>query len=143
MYASAQDCIDRLGEAAVRLLGDVKGGDPPAWTLLGKALEDASEEIDSYVAARHELPLDPVPRLLVRLCVEMGVYRRAEGAGLRTDERRRRYDDAIRLLRDIQSGRASLGIADPDPPAPAEGPGVLFDPGAPRVMARGSLGRVL
>ena len=142
MHATVQDCIDRRGGKAIRLLADVKGADPAAYTLLEKALVDASEEIDAYVGARHELPLEPVPTLVVRLCVEMAVYRRSEGAGLRTKERRQRYDDAVRLLRDIQSGRASLGVRDPDPPAAAESPAVEFS-GPGRVMTRESLRGIL
>ena len=142
MYATVQDCIDRLGEKAVRLLGDVKGGDPPAYGLLEKALADASAEIDAYVGTRHRLPLDPVPETLERLCVEIAVYRRSGDAALVTRERRDRYDAAIRFLRDVGAGRASLGVTDPDPPAASASPAVEVS--APRrVMGRDSLRRVL
>ena len=143
MYASESDCIDRRGEEALRRLADDRDADALSWTLLRQNLKDASEEIDSYLAARHDLPLDPVPRLLVRLGVDIGIYLRAESADLLADQDSTRYAGAIRLLRDIAAGRAALGIADPDPPAPAAEPGAEFAPGLSRVMTRGSLGRVL
>ena len=142
MYATVQDCIDRRGEEALRELADDPHADDLAWSALESALEDASDEIDAYVGARHELPLDPVPRLLVRLCVEIGAYRRADTADIATEEMRKRYEDAIRLLRDIQSARASLGVRDPDPPAEASGPAVRFS-GPERVMTRESLKGIL
>lgn len=139
-YATVQDCIDRRGgEEPLRELADDPHADTLAWGALERALEDASDEIDAYVGARHDLPLDPVPRLLVRLCVDIGVYRRAADADQSTDERRRRYEDALGLLRDFQAGRASLGAADPDPPAEAEAPAVTVDAAGPRVMTRQSL----
>ena len=143
MYATQSDCIDRRGEEALRPLADDRDADALAWTLLRQNLKDASEEIDSYLAARHDLPLDPVPRLLVRLCVDIGIYLRADSAELLADQDTRRYDGAVRLLRDISRGRAALGIADPDPPAQAAEPGAEFAPGPARALARDSLRRAL
>ena len=142
MYASVQDCVDRRGRDKVLLLADDPHADTPEYGALESALEDASDEIDAYVGARHDLPLDPAPRILLRLCVEIGIYRRADSADIASDEMRTRYEDAVRLLKDIQSGKASLGPADPDPPAQAEDPAVQLA-AAPRVMGRDSLRRVL
>ncbi len=142
MYATVTDCIARLGAEAVLLLEDVKGAGTPAYSQLESALADASEEIDAYIGARHELPLDPPPRLLVRLCVEIAAYRRSNGLGQSTDDETRRYEGAVRLLKDIAAGKASLGAADPDPPAAAESPGVLAE-AAPRVFERAAAKRML
>lgn len=142
MYATVQDCIDRRGEEGLRELADDPIAGELAWSGLERALGDATDEIDAYVGARHELPLDPVPRVLRRLCVEIGIYRRADSADRGTDEMRKRYEDSIRMLRDIQSGKASLGVADPDPPARAESPAVSVESSS-RVMTRESLQGVL
>ncbi|MDE0109905.1 MAG: DUF1320 domain-containing protein [Bryobacterales bacterium] len=143
-YATVQDCIDRQGAEALRELADdaAAAADAFAWTRLEKALDDASDEIDAYIGARHRLPLDPVPRLLTRLCVEIGAYRRAADAGMVTEEIRDRYDRAIRLLKDIEAGKASLGAVDPDPPADAAGRAaqvVQVASGPARVMDRDSV----
>ena len=142
MYAAAQDCIDRYGAEALRELADDPHADALAWSRLEAGLADASDEVDAYLGARHPLPLAPVPRLVERLCVDIGIYRRSLAADTRTDEQRQRYEDAIALLRRIESGEASLGAADPDPPAEAESSSVQFA-SAPRVMAREDLKRVL
>ena len=142
MYATVQDCVDRRGEESLRELADDPHADTLAWSGLEEALGDASDEIDAYIGARHELPLEPVPRVLQRLCVEIGIYRRADSADRGSEEMRKRYEDGIRLLKDIRSGKASLGIADPDPPARAESPSASFDAPA-RVLTRDSLRGVL
>lgn len=141
-YATVQDCIDRRGEDKIGLLADDPHADTFAYGALEAALKDASDEIDAYIGARHQLPLEPAPRILSRLCVEIAIYRRAASADLATEEQRQRYEDAVRLLKDIQAGKASLGVADPDAPAPAEDPVVRV--AAPeRVMERDDLRRAL
>ena len=137
-YASVQDCIDRRGERAVGVLRDPEGTDGP----LERALADAAAEIDAYIGARHDVPLDPVPAIVQLACVDIGMYRAASDAARLTDEARRRYDDASRLLRDVARGVISLGARDPDPPASATSPAVLLD-APPRVMTRKSLKGIL
>lgn len=143
-YASAQDCIDRHGAEPLRELADDPHADALAWTSLELCLSDASDEIDAWLGARHELPLDPVPRIAVRLCAEIGIYRRGLAADRRTDEQRQRYEDAVALLKKVGSGEASLGAADPAPPSDAEDPEGAVRIAAPRrVMTREGLGRIL
>lgn len=141
-YATVQDCIDRLGSEAVLLLADAKGADPPAYEALETALVDAAAEIDAYVGARHEVPLDPVPVLAKRLSVDIAAYRRSPSAGPATKEREKRYEDAVRLLRDVADGKVSLGARDPDPPAESDGAAVSIE-AAPRVMTRTGLRGIL
>lgn len=141
MYATVQDCIDRLGAEAVEQLADnpcPPDGEARSHTALETALADASEEIDGYVGARHELPLEPVPGLLKRACVDLGVWLRCADSLLATDIREKRAEAVRKLLRDVSKGLVSLGVADPDPPASAEDPAVSVD-AAPRVMTRESL----
>ena len=137
-YATVQDCIDRRGERPVEVLRDESGTDGP----LQRALADASAEIDSYLGARHSVPLDPVPPIVVTCAVDIAMCRAAPDAGRATELDRQRYDDALRLLRDASKGIVSLGARDPDPPARASGPAVSIN--APeRVMVRASLRRIL
>lgn len=140
-YATVQDCIDRLGAEAVQDLADDRypgEGEDYAYTRLERALDDASAEIDGYVATRHPLPLDPVPKVLKRLCVEIAADIRAATADLSTELTRERAKGARGTLRDIAAGKLSLGAADPDPPASASDPGVQFE-SRPSVLDRDSL----
>ena len=138
MYATVQDCIDRRGERPVQVLRDKSGTDAP----LERALADASAEIDAHVGARHEVPLDPAPEIVITYCVDIAMYRAAPSASAATERDRQRYEDALRFLRDASKGIVSLGVRDPDPPARASGPAVSID--APeRVMTRQGLRRIL
>ena len=133
MYATLDDIKMRIGADAFALLCSDGGEKAP----LNKALEDATAEIEAHVGARHEVPLDPVPKIARVLAVDIAVYRASSDAGRLTDQRRQRYEDAVRLLKGIASGEASLGIADPDPPAAAERPAVLAE-SPPRHFGRDS-----
>ena len=117
MYATAQQVIERYGAGMVRLLTDRDGAGAVDPLVLERALADAAAEIDTYLAAKYDLPLIGTPRVLTRLAVDIAVYRLAAGADLATDERRRRYEDAVKLLERIARGEASLGLADPPPSA--------------------------
>ena len=56
---------------------------------------------------------------LTRLAVDIAVYRLAAEADTGTDERRKRYQDAVALLERIASGEASLGLPSPGAPSRA------------------------
>jgi len=78
---------------------------------VARALADADAEIDSYVAGAYAVPLNPVPANIVRVACSIARYRLL---GSSSDEQARKdYEDAIRLLRDVQGGRAVLMAAAP------------------------------
>lgn len=82
------------------------------------ALDDASAEIDGYLAKVYELPLaEPYPSILRRLAVDIAIYRMSPSIGALTDEKRRRYDDAIRQLEKIAAGELDLVGPNGAPPA--------------------------
>lgn len=103
-------------------------------TVLNRALADADAEIDGYLAARYALPLPTVPAMLARIACDIARYRLWED--LASDEVRRRYEDARRLLEAISRGTVSLGLpanlpADQKPclsmAAAKSGPAPVFD----------------
>ena len=114
-YATQQDIIDRYGEETLLLLADRDDDQVIDGTVVDQALADASAEIDTYVAAKYPLPLPSVPDALVRLCVDIAIYRMAASSDVATEEQRKRYEDARTLLRRISLGESSLGL--PEPPA--------------------------
>lgn len=75
---------------------------------INAALSDATDEIDSYLAVRHSLPLSTTPKLLVRLCADIARYRLYDDRMI--EEVEKRYNASIRMLKDIAKGTASLPI---------------------------------
>lgn len=122
-YATQQDLIDRYGEEEIVQLTD--RADPPQGaidaTAVTRALEDASHEIDGYLAARYTLPLTTTPQVLVRLACDIARYRLYDDRA--TEAVTQRYRDAVRFLEAIARGQVNLGLdASAQAPATSGGP---------------------
>ena len=118
-YATTEQISERYGADVLLLLADRDRDGAADAAVVEQALADAAAEIDTYLAAKYDLPLTETPDILTRLAVDIAVYRLAAEADLSTDERRKRYEDAVKLLERVARGEASLGLA--DPPASAYG----------------------
>ena len=116
-YAGEQQIIERYGADTLLLAADRDGDGEIDSEVVRRALEDASAEIDTYLAAKYDLPLPKVPEVLARLSVDIALYRLSSTTAEGTDERRRRYEDAVKLLKRIASGEVSLGLSEPPPSA--------------------------
>lgn len=113
-YATLNDATQLYGEDYV-LTSVVRIEGEPDTDSFTRALAKASSEIDSYLSTRYDVPIDPVPPLLVQYTVDIAIYRcsSAPGAGL-SEEKRVRYDDALKWLRDVSKGVAGLGLDEPE-----------------------------
>lgn len=113
VYATVADLVRRYGEAEIQQLTDRL--DPPAGAIdnavADRALADADAEIDAYLAARYTVPMSPAPAVIGRLACDIARFRLWEDRA--SDEVRRRYEDARRMLEAIAAGRVSFGA----PPA--------------------------
>jgi phage gp36-like protein len=108
-YATATDLVDRFGESELIDLTD--RAQPPAGMIdadvADKALADACGEADAYLGVRYTLPVTaPVPLVLVAVVCDIARYRLYENRS--TEEVRKRYEDAVRWLRDVSRGAAVL-----------------------------------
>lgn len=130
-YATAQELIDRVGEDALYGVADRDADGLIDTPTVERALDDASAEIDSYLAVRYPLPLATVPAALMRTCCDLALYHLS--GNRTTEEVEKRYRNAIAWLRDLSAGRASLGAA-PAETARIEG-AASFD-ASPRVTGR-------
>jgi phage gp36-like protein len=109
-YCTQQNMIDRFGEEELIQLTDRAGAGTIDAAVVQQAIDDAGGEIDGYVsAAGHALPLDPVPRILTAYACDIARYRLYDDAA--TEQVTRRYDDAIKFLRNLAQGVVSLGIS--------------------------------
>lgn len=131
-YATQQDIIDRVGLDALTAVADRDGSGAAETEAVDAALDDASADIDSYVAVRYPLPLTSTPATLKRVCVDIAMYHLS--GNRTTEEVERRYNNALAWLRDLAAGRASLG----NDPAETSGGGASFT-GGDRQMTRSNL----
>lgn len=134
MYATAQDMLDRLGTPKLVQLTDINvpmTGTVNA-TVLSRALEDASGEIDGYLAGRMALPLANPPAVLKLHCCTIAHFRLMGSAA--DEALTAAYKAATDYLRAVAKGDIAL-TAPADAPALAGLGPVLFDAGS-KVMGR-------
>lgn len=109
-YASEADIVRLHGQRFLDDLADRDsdgGTDGPSVEL---ALELASSEIDSYLSVRYPTPLPTVPGLVRSATINIAIYNLASDGLGRTDDIRKRYEDAIAWLKMVAKGAANLGI---------------------------------
>lgn len=115
-YAEIADIVMIYDDAQLDLVAP-RTGTPPArdTAAVNRALDEASTLIDSYIAKIVPLPFDgAVPKSLRRPCVDIALYMLAMDPLARTDEHRRRYEDAIKWLAGVAKGDITLGPYDLD-----------------------------
>lgn len=119
-YATKADVDTLYGPRVLEVIADRDRDGQVDEASVTRAMTEATGEIESYISKRYTIPLNPVPPLIRRVCVDIAVYHLAGVTGATmTNEIRARYERAIGLLRDISGGRAGLGAYDPgngDPP---------------------------
>jgi phage gp36-like protein len=141
IYATTADLESYLGTEAYERLCDRDDSGAVDTSDVEDALDRASSYADSYMAKWIPalLAAASVPRLLVQHVCDIAVYQL--GGDDVTETMRKRYDDALRWLRDVQAGKASLGI----PPIESEsaGDGYMVVQSNARVMSREKTGCLL
>jgi phage gp36-like protein len=135
-YATQQDLVERFGSEELVELTNRGGGGAADSVVIERALADADDTINGYLSSRYTLPLATVPLLLKRMAGDIARYLLYEDRV--TDQVERRYSDAIAWLKDVASGKASLG-ADAVGAQPASDGGAQAS-GGDRVFTRGTSG---
>ena len=113
-YCTQSDILEQLDEdVLIQLTDDADAGAVDA-SVVARAIIDADAEIDSYCGVRHTVPFTTVPEIIRKVSVDIAIYNlyvRRKGA---PESRKERYDNAIRFLKDVSMGKASLGENDPE-----------------------------
>ena len=104
MYATRQDLEARFGADEIANL-EAMHSSPEA---INQMLQDASEEIDSYISVIYQLPLPQIPSTLRRVACNITRYRLYYQQP--TEEVDNRYKAEIAYLKDIVKGLATLPI---------------------------------
>lgn len=113
-YCTLDDLYNDKPSELLRLFaGDEGDSDATVDSRLGAAIEKASARIDSYLCSRYPTPLENPPPSVRDLCVDIAVYYIFSRRGIDEDSAeksvQKRYDDALKFLREISSGSASIG----------------------------------
>lgn len=107
MYATRKDLEVRFGEDELQELDLMQ----TAGNSIEEALQDASEEIDSYIAVRYVLPLPSTPSTLKRIACNIARFRLYFQSP--TEEVENRYKAEIDFLKRVADGKATLNILNP------------------------------
>lgn len=136
-YATADAFNALFGTSELIALTDRAANTAVNSQVADRAFADADAEIHSYLATVYDVPVDPAPRLLVRVACDVARYRLYAAAP--TDEVRTRYTDALKWLKAVAAGDAILvgddGIPLPLSSTPAPSAGVA---GGSRTLALGA-----
>lgn len=133
-YATQQDLVHRFGMDELVELTNRSGGGTLDEVVVDKALSDADDAMNAYLASRYSLPLAVVPGILKRFACDIARYFLYEDKP--TEQVQKRYDDALAWLKDVAAGKASIGV-DGSGAAPESAGGAEVDAGE-RVFTRGS-----
>lgn len=107
MYATREDMVKRFGQQRIETLEKAvaKAIDP---TVTDKAIQDAEELANSYIALQYDLPLPATPEALKLYVLNIALY------NLYTEKApelvRQRYEDAEKWLQRIGAKRAILQL---------------------------------
>ena len=120
-YSAKADIQKVLSDTTLAQLTDHVNGTTIDDAKITQAIGDADELIDAYLRGRYTLPFSSMPTVVKQISVDIAIFnlysKRPEREMPETI--RARYRDALRLLSDIQSGKATL----------ADASGVVAEPG--------------
>jgi len=106
-YCKPQDMVERYTEQELIQLTDRENTGDIDFTVLESAINDASSEIDGYLAA-YPLPLVIVPRVLTRFSCDIARYYLYDDHAPERVEKL--YDNAIDFFKLVAKGTVSLGV---------------------------------
>lgn len=112
-YCTQDDILEQLDEdIVIQLTDDTDAGVIDA-DRVTRAIADADAEIDSYCGTRYSVPFAAAPAMIRKTSVDVAVYNlyaRRKGA---PEDRRNRYNNALKFLQNVSRGLISLGAAAP------------------------------
>lgn len=105
-YATRSDMTLRYGEAEIASLEDADNTGAGNEEVTARALLDAQEEADSYVAVRYSTPLPSVPAPLARATCDIARFRLYKDRP--TEEVKYRYERSVKWLEQLAAGKVLL-----------------------------------
>lgn len=114
MYCSIDDIRKNIPDVSLIELTDDNGTGQIENSIVSEAIAYADSTIDGYLRGRYNLPLNPVPKIIQKISIDIAIYhiysRRFE---LEMPEgMQKRYENAIKLLENIQKGVIAFNMSD-------------------------------
>lgn len=121
-YTTTQRIIDAITLQSLIHLTDDTNQDAVGAAVVDAAITSADTLIDTYLGGRYAIPVAaPVPDVIVKISTDLTIYnlylRRFDANEDALKVARKRYEDALDLLKRISAGQIVLGIALPVEPA--------------------------
>lgn len=111
MYCTLTDILDMMDEAEIIRYTDDTDTGLVNTDVTDKAILGAGALIDSHLAVRYTVPVSPVPDIVVELAVDIAIYKICSRRGQSPEEIRKKYEDAIKYLEKVASGKIVLSGA--------------------------------
>lgn len=142
IYASKQDLIDR-DEGMLWNFALDRETDTLNDTWINQALEQADDEINSFLGRRYILPLATVPGMLNKIAITIAFYWLADRDQQATNLLEERYKMQLDTLREIGNGKRDLGLPTLDAQEESSVGKVELVQDNERLFTRKSLGGIL
>lgn len=112
-YATQADMEAYFGSAELLIAADREGSgslaDATVISVITAALLAATEDIDSYLALRYDLPLTSVPGVLMRRCCDIAMHYLSIASASMTEDKETRNKAAVTWLTKVSKGDVTLG----------------------------------
>ncbi|ELL9332575.1 DUF1320 domain-containing protein [Vibrio fluvialis] len=142
IYASKQDLIDR-DEGMLWNFALDRETNTLNDTWINQALEQADDEINSFLGRRYILPLATVPGMLNKIAITIAFYWLADRDQQATNLLEERYKMQLDTLREIGNGKRDLGLPTLDAQEESSVGKVELVQDNERLFTRKSLGGIL
>lgn len=111
-YATIADAETLYGAAYIATVCDRDLDGSVDTTSFEMQLQVATDQMDGYLLGRYPLPLETPPAIFKKTCIDIACYNAAPTQDVRTEEMRKRFDDAIRYMEQIACNKIKLKIAE-------------------------------
>ena len=76
---------------------------------LVEALSDGECEVNGYASSRYTTPFDPVPQIIRKLTLDVGIYNLFSRRENVPENRKERYGNAVKMLNQLAAGKLTIG----------------------------------
>jgi len=137
-YCTLEDILDSMDEDEVIGYTDDADTGSVNTEATDKAIAGADALIDAHIASKYGIPLSPVPDIINSLAVDIAIYKISSRRGGAPEGIRKKYEDAVKFLEKVSSGKVHIPGAASAPITSSNGSVKLTSD--PRIFTRDTMG---